>query len=186
MGVGIRSVIRDKLPGGTGVKSVSPLSTYNVDIPRSLLAADPSLSHLLKEANFWLGPSQIVVALNMPDLNDRMNLCLVNEEKAGEEGEWYKHGDLDKVRALYAHFDPNVRKMLELAKPEDCYIWRLSDMPPLEKWVSDSGKVVIVGDAVHAMLPYAGMVCTPSPQLSITHSPSISRADPNASKTPHV
>jgi 2-polyprenyl-6-methoxyphenol hydroxylase-like FAD-dependent oxidoreductase len=34
-------------------------------------------------------------------------------------------------------------------------------MPPLERWVSESGKVVIVGDAGHAMLPYANQVCHP-------------------------
>lgn len=94
----------------------------------------------------------------MPDHGDKMNLCLVSDEKDGREGEWYDLGDLEKVKAKYASFEPRVRKMLDLAKPEDCYIWRLSEMPPLKRWVSKSGKVVITGDAVHAMLPYTGMV----------------------------
>jgi salicylate hydroxylase len=158
---GIRSVIRDAVGGGTPIQTISPFSAYNVDIPRSLLSVDPTLSRLLTESNFWLGPSQIVAAVNMPDLGDKMNICLISEEGEGKEGEWYTLGDLGKVKKKFAHFAPVVRKMLELAKPEDCYIWRLSEMPPLERWVSESGKVVIVGDAGHAMLPYANQACLP-------------------------
>ncbi|KAI9826411.1 MAG: hypothetical protein M1819_007374 [Sarea resinae] len=121
---GIRSILRNAVEGGEPIKSISPFSAYNIDIPRSLLAADPSLSHLLDESNFWLGPSQIVVGINMPDHGDKMNLCLVSEEQEGKEGEWYLHGDLERVKAKYAHFAPSVRKMLDLAKPEDTYIWR--------------------------------------------------------------
>jgi salicylate hydroxylase len=144
--------------GGTPVKTTSPFSAYNIDIPRSLLKADPSLSHLLVEANFWLGPSKIVVGLNMPDMGDKYNICLVSEEQAGKEGEWYELGDLKKVKEKFADFEPDIRKLLDLSKPEDCYIWRFSEMPPLEKWMSDNGKAVITGDAAHAMLPYTGMV----------------------------
>jgi salicylate hydroxylase len=146
------------------VKTVSPFSAYNIDIPRSLLKEDPELSHLLEEANFWLGPSRLVVGLNMPDMGDRYNVLLVSEEPAGKEGEWYELGDLKKVNEKFDDWDPAVRKLLELGKPDDCYIWRLSEMPPLERWMSDNGKVVMVGDAVHAMLPYAGMVRILPPQ----------------------
>ena len=94
----------------------------------------------------------------MSDYGDKYNLCLVSEEEAGREGEWYTLGDLEKVKVKYAHFESDVRKLLGLAKPEDCYIWRFSELPPLNKWVSELGNVVIIGDAAHAMLPYAGMV----------------------------
>lgn len=32
--------------------------------------------------------------------------------------------------------------------------WPLKSLPPLDTWVSDSGKAVIMGDAAHPMLPY--------------------------------
>lgn len=97
----------------------------------------------------------------MPDLGDKMNICLISEEGERKEGEWYTLGDLEKVKKKFAHFTPVGGKMLKLAKPEDCYIWRLSEMPPFERWMSESGKVVIVGDAGHAMLPYANQVRPP-------------------------
>ena len=181
---GIRSVIRDAV-GGTTVKIISPFSAYNIDIPRSLLQAEPSLSHLLTEANFWLGPSRIVAGINMPDYGDKYNIFLVSEEQVGKEGEWYELGDLEKVRSKFSDFEPNVRKLLDIAKPEDCYIWRLSEMPPHEDWVSESGKIVIVGDAAHAMLPYTNMVWSPIHYLLLRIADEF-RAHLNASKTPHL
>ena len=154
---GYRSVVRNSIVGEQ-VKSISTFGAYNVDIPRSLLKADPSLSHLLEESNFWLGPSQIVAGLNMSDHGDKMNLCLISEELAGKEGEWYTLGDLKMVKAKFANFEPSIHKMLDLADPKDCYIWRFSEIPPLPRWVSKNSRVVIAGDSVHAMLPYANMV----------------------------
>ncbi|TVY34290.1 FAD-dependent monooxygenase [Lachnellula subtilissima] len=34
-----------------------------------------------------------------------------------------------------------------------CLKWKLAYVPPLERWASDNGRVVIIGDAAHAMLP---------------------------------
>jgi salicylate hydroxylase len=120
----------------------------------------------------------------MPDLGDKMNICLISEEEEGKEGEWYTLGDLEKVKKNFAHFAPVVREMLELAGPEDCYIWRLSEMPPLERWVSGSGKAVIVGDAGHAMLPYANQVC--SLEFSMSVLLRSTRGLPNVSRTLQV
>lgn len=94
----------------------------------------------------------------MPDHNDSLNLCLVSEDSEGEEGNWHALGNLEKVKAKFADFEPRIASLLDLAKPQDCYMWRFSDMPPLERWSSSSGKVVLVGDAAHAMLPYTNQV----------------------------
>jgi salicylate hydroxylase len=78
--LGIRSIIRDAIVGTT-VKSISPLTAYNIDIPRSFLKKDPSLSHLLTEFTNWLGPKQIVVALNMPDMGDSYNIYFIRRTR---------------------------------------------------------------------------------------------------------
>jgi salicylate hydroxylase len=151
------------------VQTSSPLSGYNIDVPRSFLHADPTLSSLLLETNFWLGPAKIVCGLNMPDHGDMYNLCLISEEEEGKEGQWYTLGDLEKVKKNYESFDKRIIQILDKAKPEDCHVWRLAETPPLERWCSEEGKVVIVGDAPHAMLPYTGMVSVPSENSAIAH-----------------
>lgn len=46
-----------------------------------------------------------------------------------------------------------VQKLLPLL-PEEVDKWRLTDLLPIDNWVHPSGKVVLMGDAVHATLPY--------------------------------
>ena len=65
--------------------------------------------------------------------------------------------DANEPQEKFANYDPRIVKLMTHAKAENCYIWRLSDLPHCDHWVSKSGKVVMVGDAVHAMLPAVGM-----------------------------
>ncbi|OAA76431.1 Salicylate hydroxylase [Akanthomyces lecanii RCEF 1005] len=68
----------------------------------------------------------------------------------------HKQCDVDQVRRQYAAFGPRIHKILDLAS-EAPYIWKLSDIPALEIWQSSGSRVVLLGDAAHAMLPYAAM-----------------------------
>ena len=56
----------------------------------------------------------------------------------------------------FAGFEPTVRKVIENmdAKPAK---WLLHDRRALEQWVFAGGKVVLLGDAAHAMLPHQGV-----------------------------
>lgn len=47
----------------------------------------------------------------------------------------------------------SAQKLLSLL-PEDLERWRLIDLPPVSNWVHPSNKLVVIGDAVHATLPY--------------------------------
>ena len=67
----------------------------------------------------------------------------MQEKVAGEEGEWYTLGDLAKVKEKFKNYEPSIEKLLDLADPKDCYIWRLSELPPLKRWVSESGKLYL-------------------------------------------
>lgn len=116
---------------GHKIHAETHFTAYNIDIPRQMLKDDPELAALLQQANVWVGPGQVVVANNMTDLNDLYNICFVTEEQAGKQGEWYIQGDLGHMKAKYAHFDIMMQKLLHLADPKRCYIWRLSQLPPL-------------------------------------------------------
>lgn len=124
-----------------------------------MLKQDSMLAELGDQMNVWVGPAQVIVASNMPDHRDMYNMCFVTEEEAGCQGEWHVLGDLEHLKAKFRHFDSKVQKLLELADPKECYIWRLSQMPALPTWKSANGRLVLVGDSAHAMLPYAGLVC---------------------------
>lgn len=54
---------------------------------------------------------------------------------------------------LTNYYGYRVQKLLALL-PEEIEKWRLTDLPPIDNWVHPSGKMVLMGDAVHATLPY--------------------------------
>lgn len=47
----------------------------------------------------------------------------------------------------------SVEKLLAFL-PENVERWRLIDLPPIDDWVHPSNKLIMIGDAVHATLPY--------------------------------
>ncbi|KAE8451371.1 hypothetical protein EG329_004000 [Mollisiaceae sp. DMI_Dod_QoI] len=47
-------------------------------------------------------------------------------------------------------------KMMELVNPDDLLVWKLNSLPALDTWVFRNGKVVLLGDSAHAMLPFSG------------------------------
>jgi len=63
---------------------------------------------------------------------------------------WSAPGDSAAVHAAFATWAPEVRELLASASHFLC--WGLYDMEPLPRW--SSGRVTLLGDAAHAMLPF--------------------------------
>ena len=68
------------------------------------------------------------------------------------EESWSARGERDEALALYAGWHPQVRAVI--AGTESMFRWALFDRPPLETWTH--GRVTVLGDAAHPMLPYNG------------------------------
>jgi salicylate hydroxylase len=66
------------------------------------------------------------------------------------EESWSARGDRDEALRLFAGWHPQVRALI--AGTEQVFKWALFDRPPLETWTR--GRVTLLGDAVHPMLPY--------------------------------
>ena len=62
------------------------------------------------------------------------------------------HGEMEPpIFGVYCSMLPKrVRKMLGFV--QSTLKWRLMDRKPLDKWVHDSGPVILLGDACHPML----------------------------------
>ncbi len=93
-----------------------------------------------------------------------------NDEKAKES--WTATGTRAEVQAAFAEFEPTVRKTVDLMN-ENPSKWVLNDRELLDQWVFGNGKIVLMGDAAHAVsipgrtshfkhLRSAADVCAPS------------------------
>ena len=78
------------------------------------------------------------------------------EDELGDIKEsWTSKGDRKQCAKDFKNFDHVVRRVIELM-PEHPSKWLLKDREPLSQWTFVNGKVVLMRDAAHAMLPHQG------------------------------
>ncbi|OBT75480.1 hypothetical protein VF21_04900 [Pseudogymnoascus sp. 05NY08] len=156
----------DIIIGADGVKSIArkamginvePHETgdtcFRVVIPKEKLLADPDLAELTLRPGFeqWLGPDHHIIGYNVSKEN-YFNLLMVIPDDKTMIG--YKApASATEVRKAYKGWNKTVEKLLSFL-PEDVERWRLVDLLPINHWIHPSNNLILMGDAVHATLPY--------------------------------
>jgi 2-polyprenyl-6-methoxyphenol hydroxylase-like FAD-dependent oxidoreductase len=114
------------------LKSWWPFQTYSV-------------SWLGKDKHFLVFPISNNRTLNI------VAFIATDESNLGDLKEsWTATGDRDSLAKDFEGFEPTVRKIISLM-PQHPSKWVLNDREPLKKWVFAGGKLVLMGDAAHAV-----------------------------------
>lgn len=80
-----------------------------------------------------------------------LNVVCITEERSWTRESWTDEGELAQLREAFAGWHPVVTGIIDaLGTPLK---WALFDRAPLSRW--SWGPVTLLGDACHAMLPYA-------------------------------
>ena len=86
---------------------------------------------------------------------------------------WSAPGDPDVLRQEFAGWDPRVEGLLR--QVEKTFRWALYDREPLATWTK--GRLTLLGDAAHPMLPHLGQGANQSIEDGMALATILSRAD---------
>jgi len=144
---GVRSVIRRALygadnPSYTGQMVWRSLLNGN-DVPKEVL--EPT-GHIQ-----WVGPGCHLLAYYIRGTRQVNIVTQEDTDKWVEEG-WSTRGDPDEMRLSFPNPEPRLAKLLSIVT--ECSKWGLFTRPLTQNW--GRGRIQLIGDAAHAMLPNAG------------------------------
>jgi 2-polyprenyl-6-methoxyphenol hydroxylase-like FAD-dependent oxidoreductase len=119
---------------------------------RGLVPAD-RLTHLDLErtTTIWMGPGRHFVHYFVA-AGRLVNFVAVSEEDSWQRESWVDRGEVADALAAFAGWHPQVRGII--GATEVTYKWALFDRAPLARWTV--GRVTLLGDACHPMLPFMG------------------------------
>lgn len=92
---------------------------------------------------------------------------------AGMKESWTAKGDPDALRAEFAGWDPRIEGLL--SHVQSTFKWALYDREPLPTWTS--GRLTLLGDAAHPMLPHLGQGANQSIEDGMALATILSRTD---------
>jgi salicylate hydroxylase len=147
----------DALVGADGIHSTVRHVVFGPETPhftgcvayRGLVPA-ARLAHLYLEvtAQVWMGPGKHFVHYYVQK-RQLVNFVAVIEQDTWTRESWTDRGQVADALAAYEGWHPQVRSILGAV--DETFIWALFDRKPMPCW--SVGRVTLLGDACHAMLP---------------------------------
>lgn len=154
------AVSADVLVGADGIHSAVRHALLGPERPRftgcvayrGLVPAD-RLTHLNLErtTSIWMGPERHFVHYFV-SAGRLVNFVAVTEEDSWQRESWIDRGEIADALAAFAGWHAQVRAII--AATDETYKWALFDRAPLPRW--SLGRVTLLGDACHPMLPFMG------------------------------
>ncbi|KAL2835281.1 hypothetical protein BDW59DRAFT_156097 [Aspergillus cavernicola] len=141
---------RDKGPYGHG------LAVYRATVSMDDIRADPLLKWIADSPalNLWLGHNLHVMSYAIAG-GERYNLVLTHPTLPNQIQNISSADILNEMRSSYDGWDPVLKRLLDLVN--HALEWPIHAVDIPERWASNSGKLVLIGDSAHAMAPYMAL-----------------------------
>jgi salicylate hydroxylase len=177
----------DVLVGADGIRSLVRSILFGPERPRftgcvayrGLVPAD-RLAELGLEvtAQVWVGPGRHFVHYFVSG-GRQVNFVAVIEQDTWTRESWTDHGNVADALAAFEGWHPQVRTILEAV--DETFVWALFDRAPLARW--SAGRVTLLGDACHAMLPFMAQGAAQAIEDGATLASCLAAARPDPAAT---
>jgi len=151
----------DVVVGADGIHSAVRASLFGPDAPRftgkicyrSVIPATDAavIDEAVAENSQWLGPHGTIVLYPMRG-TDLINVVCHYDDDGYRHESWVTQCPRAEVLARYAGWHESLLRLF--AAGQTWYKWALYDREPIPRWTR--GRVTLLGDAAHPMLPYLG------------------------------
>ncbi|HWL06226.1 MAG TPA: FAD-dependent monooxygenase [Xanthobacteraceae bacterium] len=139
---------------------------------RGLVAAERLPGWKMDRWEMWAGPSKhfLVFPVRHGTMVNYVGFVPADEEM---KESWSAPGNPDTLRAEFVGWDPRISNLL--AQVDTCFRWALYDREPLPVWTA--GRLSLLGDAAHPMLPHLGQGANQAIEDGIALATILSRTD---------
>ncbi|KAL4959700.1 uncharacterized protein BDV14DRAFT_212210 [Aspergillus stella-maris] len=161
---------------------------YRLLLSTEEMLKDPELRGFVTDpqVNYWLGPDKHAVNYVLRDGKLFNMVLLVPDDIPEDSLATTVQGNVEEMCTLFEGWDPRIEKLLKLC--QSVQKWQLCIRLGDCDWTHPSGSWVMVGDAVHATLPYlasgAGMAFEDGAVLGevlsrLPNTPSTNKSSPD-------
>ncbi|XP_014551814.1 hypothetical protein COCVIDRAFT_19972 [Bipolaris victoriae FI3] len=150
---GINSAARATLfPDTNNEPDFHGFAAYRATVPIARMKEDPDIASMLDKPalNIWIGEDRHVMTYAIAG-GESFNMVLSHIDHSNPAS-WAKRFLKEDVQKEFKGWDPRLTKIISLI--DECLKWPLKVGRSLQTWTSPSSRLIIVGDAAHAMLPY--------------------------------
>lgn len=144
---GVHSAVRTHLTG-TDPAVYSGTSGFRGLVPRERLDLLPDPAAI----QFWMGPGGHVLHYPIGDGEVINFLAVVDGPDRWDTPEWVLPASPAEITAAFDGWHPAVRQLVAATSLHQR--WALFGQTPLHRW--QQGRIALLGDAAHAMLPHHG------------------------------
>ncbi|KAJ5730289.1 uncharacterized protein N7483_004797 [Penicillium malachiteum] len=157
---GVRSKARELVLGYVDKPKSSGYGIFRAWFSNEDMIRDPRTKHFCENGdtfNGWIGPD---VHFLFSTIKNGQDCCWVmtHKDEADIEESWQLPGKLEDVYKVIEGWDPVVKAIVE--KTPSLVDWKLVYRDPLPRWVSDHGRIALLGDSAHPFLPTSAQGAT--------------------------
>jgi salicylate hydroxylase len=147
---GIKSVVRQHVIGADAPRFTGQVA-WRCVLPTARIA--PALRTPIV-STLWCGPHNhaVMYYLRGGDLLNFVGCVEWAPGQAAEEESWTARRPWAELSAEYEGWHPMVRAVIDQVDRDQCFRWALNNRVPSTVW--STARITMVGDAVHATLPY--------------------------------